>query len=606
VDDLKAKVKNFPNLPGVYLMYSDSGKVIYVGKAKKLVKRVLSYFNQASSNFTKTQSLMEHCKNIEFTVTSSENEALLLEANLIKQYRPRYNVLLRDDKSYPYLYLSTQDEFPRLDLYRGSVGKRGRYYGPFTSIGAVRENLNLLQKVFRLRQCGNAFFKSRKRPCLQYQIGRCTAPCVGAVSAKDYAKQVELLELFMSGKSELLLSELEREMLGYANNRNYELAAGLRDQIAVLRSMLARQSMVKGDLNVDVVAACSYEQSCVVSILFVRAGRVLGQKPFHLRASVSGSLSEVVSDFISQYYLARDQVFTVDRIVTAELLGDKDWLESVLQQKYSAKLRLIHNASSYYNEWCLLAQENAKQQLNQKLISGSSVESGLVSLKQELALPYDVARVECYDISHTFGAQTVASCVVFDRGGPQKKSYRRFNIEGITAGDDYAAMKQVLRRRYAYLKKANMVLPDLCVIDGGLGQMKQAVAVFEELQISGVMILAVAKGASRKPGREKLMVHGAEKVIQLPLGSPAMNIIQTVRDEAHRFAISGHRAQRKKALVRSELEGIPGIGGERRRALLKYFGGRQGLLNASLDQLKQVPGLGAKLAQLVYDYIHKS
>ena len=605
MDNLKDKVKRFPRLPGVYVMYSASEKVIYVGKAKSLVNRVLSYFNKASSAYVKTASLMSQCKNIEFTVTASENEALLLEANLIKQYKPRYNILLRDDKSYPYLHLSTHEQFPRLDLFRGGAGGKGRYFGPFTSVGAVREFLNLLQKIFRLRQCSNAFFKSRKRPCLQYQINRCTAPCVGLVSVDSYAKQVDMLQLFMSGKSDDLISQLQREMSTHANAKRYESAAECRDQIAVLRGMLARQSMVKGEMDVDVIAAYQNAHGCVVSVLFVRSGRVLGQKPFYFSVDSAFSCADVITDFISQYYLVKRHVQLVDRLVTSEELEDRDWLERVLQEKYSQKVRLIHKASSYYHEWCLLAEENAKQYLKQKSLSLSTIQGALSALKKELALPYEVSRIECFDISHTFGAQTVASCVVYGEVGLMNQEYRRYNIEGVTAGDDYAAMHQVLQRRYAQLKKTGGCLPDLCVIDGGVGQMKQAVKVFEELQISGVMILGVSKGPSRKPGAEKLWVYGATDAITLPLESAAMRVIQIVRDEAHRFAISGHRKQRSKALTRSALESIPGVGAERRKLLLEHFGGRQGVVDASVEQLLKVPGVGKKLAQLIYAALRK-
>jgi excinuclease ABC subunit C len=604
VNPLKKTTQNFPSSPGVYLFYDSQNSVIYVGKAKNLKKRVSSYFNRSSASAAKTASMLEHCVKIDFTVTVTENEALLLEANLIKTYRPRYNVLLRDDKSYPYLCLSTHDRYPRLDLYRGKVKKLGRYFGPFPSVGAVRQNLNVLQKVFRLRQCSNAFFKSRRRPCLQHQIKRCTAPCVNKVSATDYAKQVKELELFLDGKSENLIQQLQSSMELHAEQKRYELAAEYRDRISNLREILGRQSVDKGSLNADVFAVDFNFKTCAVTILFVRGGRVLGQKTFFSACPVDSNKSVIAYDFISQYYLSSGTLSVeLDRVLVAGSVSDKSWLQDALREQFSAKLKLIDNAAKHYRELCHLATVNVTEQLQQKMLAQTSIAESYELLQLELSLPFPVFRVECFDVSHTFGAATVASCVVFDERGAQKEQYRRFNITDVTAGDDYAAMKQALLRRYTRVKKRDDPMPDLLIVDGGKGQMTQALAVLQDLQISGVMILAVAKGRARKPGLEKLWVYGLDEPISLPLSSPAMRLIQSVRDEAHRFAISGHRKKRYQDSIHSQLENIPGIGAARRQALLKHFGGRQGLLKASFDELVKVPGIGQRYAKSVYLYL---
>jgi excinuclease ABC subunit C len=604
VNSVADSASDFPTLPGVYLMQDRSGKIIYVGKAKNIKKRVSSYFKSSANSSAKTESMLMQCDKIEFTVTTTENEALLLEANLIKKYQPRYNVLLRDDKSYPYLYLSTNDKFPRLDIYRGSVKRGGRHFGPFSSVGAVRENLNVLQKVFKLRQCSDAFFRSRDRPCLQYQIQRCTAPCVGKVSSEDYAEQVSMLELFLDGKNDDLIEELQYKMKLFADDKLYEKAAICRDKISSLREILGKQSVVKGSINADVFAVAQTLKSCAVTILFIRGGRLLGQKTFFSVCHVDSSLSDVAYDFISQYYIASESMNTrLDRVIVDGDVNDKAWLQDVLRERICSSLKLIDCASRHYREWCQLARLNVQEQLQRKISAQISVTDSYKVLQNELELPFPVTTMECFDISHTFGAATVASCVVFDEFGACKNLYRRFNIKGVTAGDDYAAMRQALLRRYTAVKKSDHPMPDLLIVDGGKGQLQQAVEVLLELQITGVMLLAVAKGRSRKPGLESLWVHGVKEPFSLSLDSPAMRLIQSIRDEAHRFAISGHRKKRYQEAISSQLENIPGIGKARRQALLQHFGGRQGLLKASLDEIAKVPGIGKKYAKAIYDFL---
>ncbi len=588
-------------------MYDSSDRLIYVGKAKSLKKRVLSYFTQQKTATAKTSAMMSQCHKIEFTITQTENEALLLEANLIKQHRPRYNVLLRDDKSYPYLYLTTTDDYPRLDLFRGNVDTHGCYYGPFSGATVVRNNLHVLQKVFKLRQCSNGFFRSRKTPCLQYQIDCCTAPCVDKVSQKDYAKQVHALRSFLDGRDDSLVAELQDKMQACSKSMEFEDAAMYRDRIAQLRAVTGAQSMVSGRLSADVFAVHKDAVSCCVVVLFVRHGRVLGHKSYFPRVSADTSLGCVISDFLSQYYLQENhRLAHLDKIVSSEPIENKDWLQDALIDLLGQKIKLVDKLTSHYRNWCAVAKKNAEEQLRQKA-SRSEIDLSLLfeSLVAELKLPKPVYHMECFDISHTFGAATVASCVVFDVTAVRKDLYRKFNIKGVTPGDDYAAMEQVLRRRYQRLKKQGEPLPDCIVVDGGVGQMTQAVAVLSSLEMGDITLIGVAKGRSRKPGKESIWVHGQTTPYALSLSSKAMRLIQMIRDEAHRFAIAGHRQKRRQLTLHSELESLPGIGVVQRQAILKHFGGRQGLFKASLDDLLGIPGVGRVKARLLFEFIKK-
>jgi excinuclease ABC subunit C len=603
---LKAIALKFPDLPGVYCMQNAEGKVIYVGKAKRLKSRVLSYFNKSALAQPKIKVMMEQCDHIDFTLTETENKALILEANLIKQYRPRYNVLLRDDKSYPYLYLSSEQTFPRLDVFRGKPHKKGCFYGPYTSANTVRENLNLLQEMFQLRQCSDSFFKNRSKPCLQFQIKRCTAPCVGKVSQAKYAEQVSMLELFLEGKNNDLMNQLQLAMSKAAECQQYETAAQYRDQIKQLRQLIGHRSTESNELCADVFAIDSKDEVYAITLIFIRHGRLLGQRTFFPRCPQETAINELLADFITQYYhVSKHDLVAIDRLITPHSIPGKEWLQSGLQEKFGKPFKIIDKAQSRYREWSEMALKNAGEQIKQK---GQSHKASALTccqaLQQELLLPSPVSRIECFDVSHTFGAATVASAVVFDETGLQKSSYRRYNIKDITPGDDYAAMKQVLMRHYSRLKKTASLLPDLLVVDGGLGQMKQAKLALDELQISDVMLLGVSKGRSRKPGLEQLWVDGNDDPFSLPLSSPAMQVIQLVRDEAHRFAITGHRQQRSKKTLRSLVEDIPGIGAVRRQALLQHFGGYRPLRQATVAQLLKVPGVGNKQAELIYSFFN--
>ncbi len=600
IADSKSLLKTLTTKPGIYQMLDAQGKVIYVGKARNLKKRVTSYFQRKLDN--KTQLMMGQAVDIQTTITSNENEALLLEANLIKQYRPRYNVLLRDDKSYPYLYLGVHQKFPRLDFYRGAKNKPGRYFGPYPSAGSVRENLALIQKLFKLRQCNDTFFKNRTRPCLQYQIKRCTAPCVGFVDEKNYRKQVNDAILFLEGKNDRVIDTLVQRMDDASKNLEYEEAAHYRDQIAQLRRLQKQQFMTADKGNIDVIGISESMGRVGFSVLFIRGGRVIGSKPFFPNTPKGTDLKSAMSAFIPQYYLSPMRSDDIpERIILSEPLEDREWIQNALREKLQSKLTISDRKLPQYKHWQTMAMINAKHLLAQHLAKKNTVAQQLKALQTALKFPNPIQRIECFDISHTLGEATVASCVVFGEEGPIKKDYRRFNITDIKPGDDYAAMHQALSRRYTRLKSGEGVLPDLLMIDGGLGQLKQAADVLEELQVSGVILLGIAKGPGRKPGLEKLYIWGKKLSIHLPPDDPALHLIQFIRDEAHRFAITAHRAKRAKHRVESPLQHIEGVGAKRRQQLLKHFGGIQELRKASVDELTKVPGISEELAKRIYD-----
>lgn len=605
MDNVQAFLKHLPNAPGVYQMLDKAGKILYVGKAKNLKNRVKSYF-QKNITSAKTNALMSHVDRVEITVTDSDTEALLLESNLIKRHRPRYNVLLRDDKSYPYLYLSTQDTFPRLDFHRGAKRAAGRYFGPYPNAGAVRENLALLQKLFKVRQCRDSFFKNRTRPCLQYQIKRCTAPCVGYVTKADYALQVNNTILFLEGKNHAIVENLMANMDAASKARAYETAAAFRDVISRMQQLQTQQTITGDEGDVDVLGVAKKMGRVAISILFIRAGRVIGNKTFFPKVPMDIDIAEALGGFIPQYYLSPlrgEQI--VDRIVLSEKVDDKTWIESALHASLGKKIKVIDKKMSRYSQWQLLATRNATYALGAQLASQSAVTTRLEALQNALGLPNAILRIECFDVSHTQGEATVASCVVFGVEGAMKKAYRRFNIEGVTPGDDYAAMRQALVRRYTRIKSQGAELPDLLMIDGGLGQLHQAEQALEEVQVSGVVLMGVAKGRSRKPGFEKIYLSGRKQPIEIGQEDPALHLIQFIRDEAHRFAIQAHRAKRTKARQASPLDHIEGVGPKRRQALLKFFGGWQALSRAGVVDIARVPGVSRALAQKIYDVLHE-
>ena len=601
-DSFEAKefLKTLTSRPGIYRMLGRDKTVLYVGKAGNLKKRVSSYFRKTGQG-ARTRALVEQIEGIEVTVTHTEGEALLLESNLIKQYRPRYNVLLRDDKSYPYIYLSADQDYPRLTLHRGARRKKGRYFGPYPSAGAVRASLHMLQKLFRVRQCEDSFFANRSRPCLQYQIKRCTAPCVDLVSSGEYAEDVRRTVLFLEGKSSQVVDDLVTSMETASGQQDYEQAAVCRDQIASLHRVLEKQyiSREKGDL--DIIACVANKGSACVQVFFIRGGRNLGNTGFFPKVPLQSDCATVLSAFIPQYYLGKD--------VPAELLlshmpEDGRLIADVLSEHAGHKVVLRSNVRSDRARGVKMAMENAELALNALLNTRQGYAGRLSELTTAIGLDELPQRIECFDISHTSGESTVASCVVFGMEGPLKSDYRRFNIRDIQPGDDYGAMEQALTRRYTRLRKGEGKLPDLLLIDGGKGQVNAARKALEELQITDVQIIGVAKGPGRKPGLETLHIPERSGVLALPADSPALHLIQQVRDEAHRFAITGHRARRAKSRNTSPLEQIPGVGPKRRQQLLQQLGGLREVARAGVEDLSMIKGINRTLAQQIYDAFH--
>lgn len=596
-------LKNVTNKPGVYRMLDAEGTVLYVGKAHNLKKRLTSYFHRSGLT-TKTLALVSQIRQIEVTVTRSEKEALILENNLIKQLKPRYNILLRDDKSYPYIYLTSHQDFPRLSFYRGARSEKGRFFGPYPSAGAVRETLSLLQKVFPVRQCEDSFYRNRSRPCLQYQIKRCTAPCVNLVDKEAYREDVQHAEMFLEGKSTQVIDELVKRMETAAEKLDFERAVRYRDQIAKLRRIQEKQYVAAGadsDRNIDVIVCIAKNGTACVQVFFIRRGLLLGNKNFFPAQVNDETLNDILSAFLPQYYLGKE---IPDEIIVSEDLTSQNLLEQVLTSESGHKVSITFGVRGERARWLEMAKVNAELALNTYLISKAGMRTRWEALQQAFDLPQTPERVECFDISHTMGEATVASCVVFGREGPGKNDYRRFNIENITPGDDYAAMKQALSRRYARLKRGEGKLPDILFIDGGKGQIAQAEEVLNELDINNVCVMGIAKGPERRPGMETLFLSGRQGAIILPPDSPALHLIQQIRDEAHRFAITGHRQRRGKARTTSQLEQIPGLGPKRRRTLLTQFGGIQEVARAGVEDLANVQGISQELAQRIYDVFH--
>ena len=588
--------------PGVYRMFDAQGLLLYVGKAKNLKKRLSSYFRK-TGQAPKTAALVAKIAQIETTVTANETEALLLEQTLIKASRPPYNILLRDDKSYPYVLLS-DGEFPRLSLHRGAKKPKGRYFGPYPSAGAIRESLNLLQKTFMVRQCEDSFFNNRSRPCLQYQIKRCKGPCVGLVDADEYAADVRRSVMFLEGRSNALSDELSSTMEGFAQNLEFERAAEVRDQLALLRRVQDQQSMEGCSGDVDVVAAIVNPGGACVHLISVRGGRVLGSKNFFPQVAIEEEGSEVLSAFLAQYYLGSHERELPSEVIVNAVHEDFPALIDALAESRQHELTIAHRVRGTRARWQQMAVTNAEQALISRLANRQHLAARFAALAQALGLEQLPQRLECFDISHTSGEATVASCVVFGPEGPLKSDYRRYNIEGVTAGDDYAAMHQALTRRFSRAKAGEGKLPDILLVDGGKGQLKMAQEVMHELQVPKLILLGVAKGVTRKPGLETLYLNDAAHEFTLPGDSPALHLIQQVRDEAHRFAITGHRARRGKARRTSSLEDVAGVGPARRRDLLKHFGGLHELARASTDEIAKAPGISKKLAELIYAALH--
>jgi excinuclease ABC subunit C len=597
--DARELLAGLPNRPGVYRMLNAAGDTLYVGKARDLKKRVSSYF-QKQGHGPRIALMIAQIAKVDTTVVRSEGEALLLENNLIKTHHPRFNILFRDDKSYPYIAL-TGEPFPQLRFHRGKLDRRHRYFGPFPSAYAVRDGMQQLQKVFQLRTCENSVFANRSRPCMLHQIERCSAPCVGQISPADYAADVERAALFLQGKTDLLLTELKDQMHAAAAALKFEGAAALRDRIHRLQKLQSRQFVQSAaERDIDVIAVLARDGLVALNLVMIRGGRHVGDKTLFPQHAESGELPEVLQAFVAQHYLEQPvpPLLVVSHPVEGEVL------QEALSEQAQRKIEINANPSGERRVWLSMAMQNAELAVAQRLAQKSTQEERLAALIDALGLPPGAQRFECFDVSHTMGERAVASCVVFDKHKMQTGEYRRFNVTPAQGGDDYAAMREALTRRFARIVAGESPLPDLLIIDGGRGQVGVAVAVLAEAGLPDVALIGVAKGEERKAGMEEIIFPGREASVRLPADHPGLHLLQQIRDEAHRFAIQGHRARRQKARTASSLQDIGGIGTKRRQALLAHFGGMRGVQAASVDDLTHVPGISRALAETIYAALH--
>ena len=598
--DLEGFLETLTQRPGVYRMLDQRGEVIYVGKAKNLKKRVSSYF-QSRETSPKQQAMVARIHAIDVRVTHSEAEALLLESQLIKRFRPRYNITLRDDKSYPAIYVSTHQTYPRLSFHRGAKQRQGRYFGPYPSASAVRESLKLLQKVFPVRQCRDSFFQNRSRPCLEYQIERCTAPCVGLINQEDYAADVRDTLMFLEGDGSQLIEALARRMEKAASELEFERAARYRDQIATLRTVLEKQSVHGEQGDLDIIACAAEGPSACVQMTFIRHGQQIGDRNYFPAIHEETDLGKILQSFIVQYYVGKP---VPKEILVSTPPDETPLIEEALGKQAGHLVRIVSNPRGERARRVQLALTNAQNALSTHLSSRQSLFERYLALGEALQFSTPPRRLECFDISHTQGELTVASCVVFDQQGPLKSAYRRFNIEGVQGGDDYAALQQAVTRRYQRIRAEEYEPPDILFIDGGRGQVSAVRESLEALGMSGIKTIGIAKGPDRKPGQEVLISGESGRTFMLPSHSPALLLIQQIRDEAHRFAITGHRQRRAKARTQSSLEGIAGLGPKRRQQLLRQFGGIREIERASIETLAQVDGISQQLAERIYEHFH--
>ncbi|WP_215397723.1 excinuclease ABC subunit UvrC [Rheinheimera oceanensis] len=601
--DAKTFLKQVPHQPGVYRMLNATEQVIYVGKAKDLRARLSSYF-RANVDSIKTRSLVSQIEQVEYTLTHSETEALILENNLIKQFLPRYNVLLRDDKSYPYILISDH-KHPRISSHRGPRKSAGQYFGPYPNAGAVWQSLKSLQKIFPIRQCEDGFYRARTRPCLQYQLKLCSAPCVGKISDEEYQQQVRLASLFLQGKDQQVIDNLVQRMTQASEALQFEQAAQLRDKIIALRKVQEQQSVSGEHDEMDIIGFAYSHGVAAVHVLFVRQQKVLGSKAYFPKVPADTEESEILSAFLLQFYLDGYGTQQMPReIVIAKPLPEADAVAAAISEIAGRKVRITYAQRGEKAQYLSLAQKNAQLSCDNKQSLSQKMALRYQQLQQLLQLEQPITRMECFDISHTMGQATIASCVVFDGQGPYKAEYRRYNVTGITGGDDYAAMQFALDKRYTKLQDAEKI-PDIIFIDGGQGQLNTAIAQFANWPHAKIpLLVGVAKGTSRKPGLETLILAQSGRSINLPADAPALHLIQQIRDEAHRFAITGHRNKRGKALIKSPLEQVKGIGEKRRQALLQYLGGLQGVMRASVTELSSVPGISKVQAEKIYHACH--
>lgn len=585
--------------PGVYRMFDAADQVLYVGKARNLKSRVSSYFN-SSQKAVKTVAMVAQIDHIEVTRTHTESEALLLESTLIKKLRPPFNVMLRDDKSYPYIQI-TQHDFPRIAKYRGSRSSKGEYYGPFSSAGAVNASIAHLQRLFQLRPCTDSYFKNRSRPCLQYQIERCSAPCVNKISHEDYADSLRQARLFLRGESQQLIDELGADMQAASEALEFEAAAELRDKITALNKVQQRQHVSGSKGEADVIALVRQGNITCATVISIRGGTNQGHEHFYPKTPADTADGELMQAFLSQYYASRD---IPKEVLLSHQPDDVDLLKTIFSKQMQRQVELKTTYRGERQQWQKMALATAEQGLIAKINADATVQNRLQSLAEALGLADIPTRIECFDISHTMGEATVASCVVYTEQGPSNKDYRRFNITDITAGDDYAAMRQVLQRRYQRVKSGELPSPSLVLIDGGKGQLSQAEQVMKTLELTHIPLLGIAKGPSRKAGKEDLFWSSDGQPFSLPEDSPALHVIQQIRDESHRFAIAGHRAKRAKSRQQSVLEDIPGLGPKRRKALLTRFGGIKTIARAGVADLVATPGISQQLAETIYQHFN--
>jgi len=599
--DSAAFLKTVTERPGVYRMMSAGGDILYVGKASNLKNRLSSYF-QKNLDSKKTQTLVAQIDSVQTTVTSNNAEALLLECNLIKEHRPRYNVVLRDDKSYPFIFISTDDDFPRLAYQRGARRRKGKYIGPFPSAGAVKRSMGLVQKLFKVRQCEDSYYRNRSRPCLQHQIKRCTAPCVGKISQEDYRHDVDMTVKVLEGKSQVVVNDLVARMDAASESLDFEHAAKYRDQIGSLKAVSDMgNALQEGNGDVDYVAVAVGGGQCCVQVFYIRNGMNLGNKAFYPATPGESTSAEILNAFITQFYMDHE---LPKEIIISEAIEDEALLRKVFSDKAGHNIAIVHNVRGDRAKMQALASTNADVALHARLASRSGMAKRLDAVRELVGLEDAPSRMECFDISHTMGEETVASCVVFNAEGPNTNEYRRFNIDGITPGDDYAAMKQAITRRYSRLLKEGRDLPDILFIDGGKGQVSMAQEVMRDLQITDMEIVGVSKGPDRRPGDETLLLCSQNREVQMRGDSAALLLVQQIRDEAHRFAITGHRGKRGKKRQKSVLEEIKGLGPKRRKQLLTHFGGLQHLQKAGVEDIVAVPGFSEALANKVYDELH--
>ena len=600
--DHKNFLESVTKRSGIYQMFSRENKLLYVGKAKNLHNRLSSYFRGKGLD-TKTLLLVAKIDRIEVTVTTTEVDALLLENNLIKHYKPPYNILLKDDKSYPYIYLS-DDNFPKMNIYRGTKRGSGKFFGPYPNASAVRESLHLLQKVFRIRDCENSYFRNRSRPCLQYQIERCSGPCVNLVSRQEYEQQVKNASLFLKGRSQELMNNLADNMEEAANSKDYEEAAKYRDQIKHLQQVQASQEIEGVQGNLDIIAASVSSGRACIQMLFVRDARVIGSKTFFPPLKLNADKGKVIEAFLPQFYISGANSVPGEIIVNASV-ENLELISEVLTREAGRVVKLKSRVRNARAKWLQLAQQTSTSNLSTHIATRQSIQARMSRLGELLNLDDRLQRIECFDISHISGEATVGSCVVFDVDGAKKTDYRKFNIEGIVPGDDYAAMEQVVTRRYQRLEKGEGVYPDLLLVDGGKGQVTSVIRILEELSIHSLKVVGVAKGEGRRAGLETLIDGRSLRKWSLKSDDPALHLIQQIRDEAHRFAIAGHRAKRDKARKVSRLDGIPGIGPKRKRDLLRHFGSYTGVKSANVKELEKVAGINAAIATRIYEYCNK-